>query len=221
MTRSSNIYVDHGIHQRQAWLLLDWIEGKHAASVGKSIKNQENEERVRKDFVNLFIKLSNKVSNLHECNYIHGDMQPSHFIQDGLGRIHLIDFGLAKLVSANSMYYTGGLVHYDPPETAEAILDNEQPPIDFLTDMYSFGSSLFFIYTGMTSTYYGSDDHRSIPMKQKLMSIAGGDRRTFKDAHALAFPELEEILNRCMRYDRGKRYASLKDVTSALQHLVW
>lgn len=219
---TNNVYVASGDHGSQAWLLTKWIDGDSSTITAKSIKSQTKNDtrRMKKCMLDFFINLIQKVSNLHKLGYVHGDLQPVHFIINFLDGVHLIDFEFSKHIDDATDFYKGGLVHYNSPETAKAMLENNvNIPLDFLTEIYSVASVIFFLYTGKTSTYYGSYDYKNIQMEKKLMCIAGDKRNTFKHAGAEPFPELESILSWCLEADRSRRCPSIESAVEEMQKI--
>jgi eukaryotic-like serine/threonine-protein kinase len=79
---------------------------------------------------------------------VHRDLKPSNILVDADGRVHLLDFGIAKLLQADSGFdHTAtGMRAMSPAYAApEQILDE---PISTATDVYALGVVLHELLTG-------------------------------------------------------------------------
>ena len=103
----------------------------------------------------LFCTVCQAVQHAHQKGVIHRDLKPSNIIvteQDGVARAKVIDFGIAKAVSAQLTDFSLvsrlgeplGTAMYMSPEQAESSgLD-----VDTRTDIYSLGVILFELLVG-------------------------------------------------------------------------
>ncbi|NOK59853.1 MAG: hypothetical protein GFH27_549291n45 [Chloroflexi bacterium AL-W] len=206
------------------WLLRKWINGvtvwQHCVYM--------REEPLRLDYKYSFIvdliQMLEQVMLLDEAGYLHGDLQPNHFVVDQEGSFHLIDLELAVCKDASETEYGGALVHFVSPETATGMLsDNQHIALDILSEIYSFGAVAFFLYTGKTAHAYGEtldgNEMAEISKEEKLQAIVQGRIRSFAHTDAVAFPELEQILHWCLQIDRSQRCASFIALFTALKDL--
>ena len=117
----------------------------------------------------------------HASGVVHRDLKPSNVVVSPAGSVKLIDFGLAKLATAegDALTRTGDVVGtpaYMAPEQRSG------GTIDVRTDVWSFGAVAFEVLTGI-----------------QLHDRASG---------SLALPVgLREIVARCLAADPGDRYA--------------
>ena len=86
----------------------------------------------------------------HTYEIIHRDVKPANvMIEDGSGRIYLMDFGIAKQGGVRGMTQAGmfvGTVDYAAPEQIET------KEITALADIYAFGGVLYECLTGRSRT---------------------------------------------------------------------
>ncbi|MDT9687692.1 protein kinase [Streptomyces sp. P9(2023)] len=114
---------------------------------------------------------------LHEKGWVHGDVQPAHFI---LGRsaagTFLIDLALARGGTVPRGYdfpYRGCLVHYEAPEISASVLESGTATPTREADVYALGAALFISATGWRHVAYPDDAPREI---QRQAIVAGPHR---------------------------------------------
>lgn len=82
-----------------------------------------------------------------EHGFIHRDIKPANIMIDGNGQVKLTDLGISKFVyeetSATYGHRIFGTPHYMSPEQARGELD-----LDFRSDMYSLGATLYHLLAG-------------------------------------------------------------------------
>jgi Tol biopolymer transport system component len=152
----------------------------------------------------------------HAQGIVHRDLKPSNVILTSSGTAKLVDFGLAKSVrgldTAPGAPTTiegrlAGTVAYMSPEQAEG------SDIDFRSDIFSFGSLLYEMLTRQRA-FAGASAvsilakiiHTQPPIPNAMSSVI--DSR------------LQEIVNRCLRKDRRRRFQSMGDVRVRLQEII-
>lgn len=78
---------------------------------------------------------------------LHQDIKPSNIMQDADGHVMLMDFGVAKNVEEGSLLTSSGFIlgtpYYMSPERGRA-----EKHIDFRSDLYSLGATLYHLVTG-------------------------------------------------------------------------
>ncbi|KAG1760024.1 kinase-like domain-containing protein [Suillus occidentalis] len=96
---------------------------------------------------------------LHSKNVIHGDLHPANVLIDCSGNPRLTDFGLATVVGDAELQLSGTTVtrSLDPRWRAPEVIgiDCEPGRPTFMSDIYSFGSIMFFVrshYPSLVST---------------------------------------------------------------------
>jgi predicted ATPase/signal transduction histidine kinase/tRNA A-37 threonylcarbamoyl transferase component Bud32 len=95
-------------------------------------------------------KLVTILKEVHQNNIIHKDINPSNILyHPGENQVYLIDFGSASILSqensdAQTLDYMEGTLAYISPEQTGRM----NRPIDYRTDFYALGITLFQLVTG-------------------------------------------------------------------------
>ncbi|HEX6463378.1 MAG TPA: protein kinase, partial [Vicinamibacterales bacterium] len=152
----------------------------------------------------------------HAQRIVHRDLKPSNVILTSSGTAKLVDFGLAKSVggldggAAAPTTIEGrlaGTVAYMSPEQAEGT------DVDFRSDIFSFGSLLYEMlmrqraFAGAsTVSILAKIIHTHPPIPAGLSSSID--------------PRLKDIVDRCLRKDRRRRFQSMGEVRLRLEEIV-
>lgn len=117
----------------------------------------------------LFAGVAEGLQHAHEMGVTHRDVKPSNLMWERsqltdarpLGIVRIQDFGLAQFEGQQSLTSTGdimGTVRYMSPEQANAARSNA---IDYRTDIYSPGASLYELVT-LTPPFQVRDIHDTL-----------------------------------------------------------
>ena len=120
------------------YLVLEYIEGKPIAGPLPPV-----------EVLRLARQIADALETAHCQRLIHRDLKPANILLTSKGTAKLLDFGLAKLVSAEDATATqtaegtvAGTAAYMAPEQAEGKLLDER------SDIFSFGSVLYELISG-------------------------------------------------------------------------
>lgn len=87
--------IDGGVTEEGLpWLVLEFFEGRPIDEAAEGLTDQE---RVR-----LIVKAADAVQYAHSHMVAHADLKPSNILVDALGRVKLLDFGIAALIGGDA-----------------------------------------------------------------------------------------------------------------------
>ncbi|QDV35169.1 protein kinase domain-containing protein [Tautonia plasticadhaerens] len=123
------------------YLVMEYVDGRSAQALVDGDRAPELAEILR-----IGSQAARGLAAAHAQGLIHRDIKPANLLlEDGVERVKLTDFGLARAVDDASMTQTGvvaGTPQYMSPEQARG------DPVDHRTDLFSLGSVLYALCTG-------------------------------------------------------------------------
>jgi len=148
---------------------------------------------------------------VHDLGIIHCDLKSANIMRDTQGVIRLMDFGLAKVRSADDLAtmsgVLGGTPEYMSPEQVQG-----DAPLDFQSDIYALGIILFELLTGETP-FRGS----SLLATMRMQLV---DPPPLESARAQLIPtQILPVLRKALAKDPLERYATARGMAKALRLL--
>ncbi len=144
----------------------------------------------------------------HRCGVLHRDIKPSNLLMDATGEVRVSDFGLACLLreqekDGGQTDVQSGTLRYMSPEMVSQGVNTPT------NDQYAFGATLYELATGC-------------PMIKASTAKAMRERICAEPAPRLksSEPDLDAIINKCLRFHPEERYASMDDVAEDLQRFL-
>ncbi|MEM1067487.1 MAG: serine/threonine-protein kinase [Planctomycetota bacterium] len=165
----------------------------------------------------------------HEQGLVHRDIKPENILmEEGVERVTITDFGLARAVDDNSVTQHGtiaGTPMYMSPEQARG----EQ--VDQQSDLFSFGSVMYALCTGhppyRAYSSYGVMrriiDEEPTPIRERnpqipswLASIVERLMAKEQSERFRSASEVHELLDACLRHVQEPKLKSLPDFTESI-----
>jgi serine/threonine protein kinase len=195
-----------------AYMVMDCIEGETLADYIRTTSRTDKLPALA-DIVYLFASISKAIDYVHREGIIHGDIKPTNILLDkrhtasrSIGMPMLTDFGIAKIVGANSGMVSGmwlGTPLYVSPERAQGSLGTER------SDIYSLGVILYEICTGICP--FRGENVTAVMMQQ----IVSAPKPPALINPAIP-PALSEAILCAMAKNPAERFSSASALTAAV-----
>jgi len=150
---------------------------------------------------------------------VHRDLKPENILIDGNGEAHVADFGLAAAVADmhDGAAGFGGTIPYMSPEQATAFRPGMSPaPIDTRSDIWALGVVLYEMLSGEQPFFSTNTDPRA-KLEDIIESILNYKPQQLHDLKPGVPPEIEGLVDECLKRDPGERIQSAADVAQRLR----
>jgi tRNA A-37 threonylcarbamoyl transferase component Bud32/TolB-like protein len=202
---------------KTAFLTMEFVEGRTLRDV------LEDGPLPVHDLLEAAWQMAEAIGEAHRKGVIHRDLKPENVIASTSGYYKILDFGLARLETAEGTPDLGsqlrtvstdasgssrlvGTVTYMSPEQAQGL------PVDARSDLFTFGSLVYELATGK-------------PAFRRHNAIATFHAIVHEDPEPLASlrpdvpAELERIVGACLQKDPERRPRSAADLQRELRAL--
>jgi TolB-like protein/tetratricopeptide (TPR) repeat protein/tRNA A-37 threonylcarbamoyl transferase component Bud32 len=199
------------------YIVMEYVRGK---PLGDYIR--ENSPDMPK-MLRLAEKIAAGLSSAHQMNIVHRDIKFENVIVDDDGNPKILDFGLAKPIDAvklDEKNENGDTISEDLTKAGKILgtisfMSPEQvqgKPVDSRSDIFAFGILLYRMLTG-EAPFKGETQVST--MAKILETPHESPRRRNPNIP----PELERIVDKCLRKDPGDRYQDTRDLVVDLRNL--
>ncbi|MHC4662535.1 MAG: protein kinase domain-containing protein, partial [Planctomycetota bacterium] len=180
---------------RGFYYTAEYIEGKDLRETAAGVT-----EDVLADYI---MQVCRALEYVHCRGYIHYDVKPTNILITGGGGVKLADFGLSALADRA----LGRRIRGTPAYTSPEIITGTD--VDFRTDLYSLGVTLYEITTG-TPPFRTDDLHKLFQKHVSEQPVPPGKIRP-------RIPEyLERIILRLLAKNPADRFESANSVIAAI-----
>ncbi|WP_372366729.1 protein kinase [Candidatus Uabimicrobium sp. HlEnr_7] len=195
---------DIGHENEQNFFTMDFISG---VSLRDSLRS--NPLTIEQIIV-IMIKVTQAVGYAHSCGIVHRDIKPSNIMLDENKEPKVMDFGLAKMNSHDSISKTGdvlGTPAYMSPEQAKSDI------VDKRSDIYSLGVTLHELLTGRPP-FIGTS---YLDVLYQVVHREPLSLRSFSPQTPIA---VDAICFKCLEKNPRKRYQNTAEFIKDLQHFL-
>ncbi|MGD9346314.1 MAG: protein kinase [Candidatus Aminicenantes bacterium] len=143
----------------------------------------------------------------HMLGLVHRDLKPQNIMIDKAGNAHIMDFGIARSLSAEGITDAGviiGTPDYMSPEQVEG------EEVDQRSDLYSLGVILYEMVTGRVP--FRADSAFAVGMKHKSETPQAP-----RSVNPQIPEDLDRLIIKCMEKDRRRRYQAAEEILSDLK----
>lgn len=144
--RSKGVVTAYGLEEYQNYLFMV-LEDTGGTSLDKILPFETIDWPT---FINLAVKTTSLLGDIHRCGIVHKDINPSNITWNREnGRVQIIDFGLSSVLTlensatGNPQNPEGTLAYIAPEQTGRM-----NRPVDFRADLYSLGVTFYEMLTG-------------------------------------------------------------------------
>lgn len=193
-----------GEHTGRYYITMEFVPGQDLMSRIRSSGPLDPAE-----LVSVARQVCEGLAEAHRMDVIHRDLKPQNLIVDDHGKVHILDFGIARHLGSTGMTETGVLVgtpDYMSPEQFEGT------GVDARSDIYSVGAILFELATGEPP--FRAPTPLAVAVKQQ--STPAPDPR----ARNPSIPEeLSRLILKCLGREKNERYQTTAELLVDLQPL--
>ncbi len=210
-----NIVVVHdfGTHEGSPYVVQELLEGE---TLRERLESGALPVRKATEYS---MEVARGLSAAHDKGIAHRDLKPENIFLTSDGRVKILDFGIAKLISQEP--------ESEDPSTARTVTVQTRPgvvmgtvgymspeqvrakPTDARTDIFSFGAILYEMLTGRRAF------HRETAA-ETMTAILKEEPPEISTLAAGLPPSLERVVNHCLEKSPELRFQSAKDLAFAL-----
>lgn len=200
-----------------AWLLTVLSASDSAAGSGAdNLSDAKTPGRLGVSYFDAIARLLTGVADgleyAHQKQIVHRDIKPSNLLLSEEGRLHISDFGLARVLAEPGVTQTGEVVgtpYYMAPEQITA----EAGEVDGRTDVYALGATLFELLTLRPP-------HPGASRDVVLASILGEEPTPPRRLNRRVPRDLETICLKALEKTPEQRYQSAAEMGDDLRRFL-
>jgi len=159
----------------------------------------------------LIAKVARTVHSAHQHGILHRDIKPGNVLLDAKGEPVLTDFGLARLVEAESTITRTRDVLGTPSYMAPEQATGEHTKLTSATDVYGLGAVLYQLLTGHPP-FAGGTTYETIKL------LLDTEPRPPRLLNPRIERDLSTICLKCLEKDPQRRYSSALALAEDLEH---
>ncbi|HEY1960190.1 MAG TPA: serine/threonine-protein kinase [Polyangiaceae bacterium] len=187
-----------------AFLVMELLEGCTLDAEWES-SGRVAAERVG----HVVVRLLDVLAAIHAEGIVHRDVKPENVFLTSDGGVKVLDLGIARVVESRTQTKIGILMGTPGFVAPEQALGN-MPAIDARTDVFSVGALMFGLLTGEVI-------HPGATAMDQMVAAASQHARPLRQVWPEASPELANVVDVALAFDKTKRWPSALEMKSALE----
>ncbi len=188
----------------QPYFAMQYIGGPSLAEVLRR-EPMSQEEAVRCVAV-----IARAVAHLHGKGIVHRDLKPSNILLDEAGTPYVTDFGLVKMLQADSRKTTTGVILGTPSYMAPEQAAGRAQEVGPLSDVYALGAILYECLTGRPP-------FREATPLDTLVQVLEGEPLRPRQLNPQVPRDLETVCLKCLEKAPEERYPSADALADDLE----
>lgn len=161
------------------------------------------------DTLDIMLQLLEGLAACHRAGLVHRDVKPANLVRDPHGVAKLTDFGIARVITDETLSRAGTIVGTPNYMSPEQIRGEE---VDPRSDLFSAGVLMYELLTGKKP--FDATDVTAI-----MYNVINVHPPSPLFYNAALPPEIEEITFRALAKDPAQRYATAADFAADLRGL--
>lgn len=205
--RHPNIAAIHEIAEVEGrpYIAMQFIEGETAERKAEAMGNP----RDFREIARWIREAALAVHYAHQNSVIHRDLKPQNLMIDPEGRVYVMDFGLAKVLSAAGNATVSGMVVGTPAFMSPEQAAGRTSEIGPASDVYALGATLYALLTGRRP-------HETASLTDMIVRVITTDPPPLRQIAPAVPRALEAIVTKAMEKSRERRYASAAELAADL-----
>jgi eukaryotic-like serine/threonine-protein kinase len=209
---------DTGTADGKPYIVTELLEGQTLRSCLRD--NGQQVKLSPRRVIEYSTQIANGLAAAHERGIVHRDLKPDNLFITRDGRVKILDFGVAKLRSADEFAFSDdktmtqdtspgtviGTVGYMSPEQVRG------QQVDHRSDIFSLG-------TVMYEMLGGEHPFRGASPADTMSAILREDPRELNNLNANVPPGLDRVIRHCMEKTPEQRFQSARDLAFQLEVL--
>lgn len=196
---------DFGQQDETPYLVMELVEGRDLTAMIKS------EGKIRPEVaVPIVRQAAEGLSHAASQQIVHRDVKPSNIFITNSGIAKVMDFGLAKRLDRDTSLTASGAILGTPDYIAPEQARGEN--VDFRTDVYSLGCTLFTALAGKRPFQSSTAFEVMLKHIEQPLDIPA-------EVRAMAGGRIAAVIEKMTAKDPSRRYASWQEAIDALRKL--